>query len=87
MSPANAIKDHLRDWYLGTEPGDFVSKAVILDEVKYGVPKGMCFSMPVETKDWNFKVVDFPIDQFTKDKINRSIEEIGKELESVGFKL
>ena len=87
MSPANAIKDHLRDWYLGTELGDFVSQAVILDEVKYGVPKGMCFSMPVESKDWNFNVVDFPIDQFTKDKIYRSIEEIGKELESVGFKL
>ncbi len=85
MSPANAIKDHLRDWFMGTEPGDFVSKAVILDEQKYGVPKGMCFSMPVETKDFNFNVVDFAVDQFTQDKINRSIEEISKELEMVGF--
>ncbi len=87
MSPANAIKDHLRDWYLGTEPGDFVSKAVILDEVKYAVPKGMCFSLPVETKNFDFNVVDFPIDQFTKDKINKSIEEIDNELKSVGYRL
>jgi malate/lactate dehydrogenase len=87
MSPANAIKDHIRDWFRGTDPGDFVSKAVILDEVKYGVPKGMCFSLPVECKDFDFNVVDFPIDQFTRDKINRSIEEISKELTSVGFKL
>jgi malate/lactate dehydrogenase len=87
MSPANAIKDHLRDWYQGTEPGDFVSMAVIPDEPKYGVPKGMCFSMPCEAHDWKFKIVDFDIDTYTKDKINRSIEEINNELESVGFKL
>ncbi len=86
MSPANAVKDHLRDWYLGTDPGDYVSMGVISDGKKYGVPEGMCFSMPVECNNWNMHIPDFELDKFTTDKLNKSIDEIANELKHVGIK-
>ena len=81
MSPANAIKDHLRDWYLGTEPDDYVSMAVIPGENNYGIPNNMCFSLPVVCSDFKYNIVkDIKLDDFHKKKILASIEEIRKEL-------
>ena len=90
MSPANAVKDHLKDWCYGPAHDDYVSMAVIADGTYYGIPKGMCFSLPVITKDFDFEVVkkfhildhEGPI-KLIKD----SIDEIYKEYESIGFKL
>jgi malate dehydrogenase len=87
MSPANAVKDHLHDWFLGTPKNSCVSMGVISDG-SFGVPKGMCFSMPVKTKNFNYEILgDLKLDEFTKDKIQKSIKEIDYELNSVGFKL
>jgi malate dehydrogenase len=80
MSPANAIKDHIRNWYLGTDAGHYVSMAVISDGKKYGVPEGMCFSMPVECDNWDMNIPVFDLDEFTMNKLKTSIEEIAEEL-------
>jgi malate/lactate dehydrogenase len=86
MGPANAVKDHLRDWYFGTPLNDFVSMAVIADGKSYGVPSGICYSLPVETKNFQYKVVnEIDIDDFTKNKIEKSTQEIRKELSEIGF--
>merc|ERR550534_649021 len=37
-SAANAALDHVRSWFLGTEPGEWVSMAVPSDG-SYGIPK------------------------------------------------
>ena len=86
MSPAAAIKDHFKDWYLGTQPGDYVSMGVI-SEGQYGVPKGMCFSMPCMTKNFEFEIPKIENDNFVKNKLLRSVEEIYRDLSLVGFKL
>ncbi len=87
MGPANAIKDHIRDWFLGTEPGDYASMAVISDGKLYGIPKGIGFSLPCITENFDFKVVDnFELDDFTKLKLEKSYQEINEELELIGFK-
>lgn len=86
MSPASAIKDHIRDWYLGTEEDNTVSMGVISDGKHYGVPKGMCFSLPCKTKNFQYEVCDYAVGNFTQNKIKLSIDEIKKEVESVGFK-
>lgn len=88
MGPANAIKDHIRDWFVGTEPGDYASMAVISDGKTYGVPKGVGFSFPCETKNFDYKIVDdFVLDEFTKNKIEKSYKEIVDELSLISFKI
>lgn len=46
ISATKAIIDHLRDLYIGSDR--IVSMGVILDEEKYGVPPGLCFSFPTQ---------------------------------------
>ncbi len=46
ISAAKAIGDHLRDWYIGTEEGVYVSMGVISDG-SYKIPKGVVSSRPV----------------------------------------
>lgn len=88
MGPANAIKDHLKDWFIGTEPGNYVSMAVISNGNYYDVPKNLCFSLPVECKDAKYKIVDdLDVDEFTKQKIKFSKDEIINELNGIGFKV
>lgn len=87
MSPANAIKDHLHDWYFGPGRNENVSMGVISDGRCYGVPKGMCFSMPVVTKDFNYEVARMQVSEYSKKKIQISVNEILQELNSIGFKL
>jgi malate/lactate dehydrogenase len=54
-SAANAVCDHMHDWFVGTV-GDYVSMAVVSDG-SYDVPKGLVFSFPVTCKDGTFKIV------------------------------
>ena len=56
MSAANAVKDHLHDWYFGTKEGEFVSMGVYSDE-SYGVPAGLIYSFPVTCENFDYKIV------------------------------
>lgn len=47
MSAANAIKDHLHDWMLGTAQGEVVSMGVISDGNPFGVAEDLVYSFPV----------------------------------------
>ncbi len=79
FSAANATKDHLRDWYHGTKHGEWVSMGVISNG-EYGVPKGLCYSYPVATKDFDYHVVDLlKIDEFSHQKMQVSTEELVQE--------
>ena len=66
-SAANAICDHMHDWWFGTKAGKFVSMGVTSDGNSYGVPEGLIFSFPLEiTTGGDWKVVDgLPIDTFS----------------------
>ncbi|HYX65340.1 MAG TPA: malate dehydrogenase, partial [Burkholderiales bacterium] len=44
-SAANAAIDHMRDWALGSKPGDYVSIGVRSDG-SYGIPEGVIFGYP-----------------------------------------
>jgi len=51
FSAANATKDHLKDWYFGTRPGEFVSMGVVSDGKNgYDIPDDVCYSFPVICK-------------------------------------
>lgn len=80
FSAANAIKDHLHDWYFGTKEGVIVSKAIVSDG-SYGVPKGLVFSFPVRCKPhFNIEIVkDLDISGFSQEKINATTQELEEE--------
>lgn len=67
FSAANAVKDHLRDWYKGTEK--YVSMGVVSDG-SYGVPAGLWSSMPVICKDFTYTIVrGLELSEFCKEKV------------------
>ncbi|KAF1741143.1 hypothetical protein MXB_1946, partial [Myxobolus squamalis] len=46
LSAAQAVCDHILDWFLGTEDGHFVTMGVYSNGC-YNIPKGLIFGLPV----------------------------------------
>lgn len=78
-SAANAAVEHMRDWVLGTAPGEFVSMAVPSDG-SYGVPTGLIFSFPVKCKSGRYEIVQgLAMNDFAKQKMALTIAELVQE--------
>lgn len=81
MSAAKAACDHVRDWWIGTAPGTYVSMGVVSDG-SYGIPKDIVFSFPVEIKDKQWKIVQgLNIDDFARGKLDITTKELLEEKE------
>ena len=82
FSAAHAAKDHLKDWYCGTKSGEFVSMGVV-SAGEYNIPKGIVFSFPVQCESgFGYKVIEnLKFDEFSKLKIEQSLEELVSEKE------
>jgi len=75
-SAANAACDHVRTWALGTEPGDWVSMAIVSDG-SYGVPEGLVSSFPVTCAAGEYTVVQgLDIDDFSQSRIDATVNEL-----------
>ena len=78
-SAANGIIDHVHDWVLGTQDGDWVSMAVPSDG-SYGVTEGIIFSYPVTCKDGDYSIVQgLELSDFIKAKMKDSEAELTDE--------
>ena len=68
FSAANAVIDHLKDWFLGT---DKIVSLGVVSEGDYGIPKGLWTSLPVRcTGNFKYEIVrDVPLSEFCKAKI------------------
>jgi malate dehydrogenase len=81
MSAAKAASDHVRDWWHGTQPGNFVSMGVVSDG-SYGIPKDIVFSFPVEIKNKQWKIVQgLKLDDFARGKLDITTKELLEEKE------
>lgn len=81
MSAAKAASDHMKDWFLGTKPGKFVSMAVISNGA-YDVPKDVIFSFPVIIENGKWKIVEgLPIDDFSRGMLDATGKELVEERE------
>ncbi len=79
----NGLFDHMRDWELGTPEGDWVSMAIPSDG-SYGIPEGVISSFPVTCSNGSYEIVQgLDIDQFSRQKIDASSEELVTERETV----
>ncbi len=81
-SAANAAIDHMRDWALGTN-GKWVTMG-ILSQGWYGIPEGVMFGFPVTCENGEYKVVEgLPIDEFSQQCINKTLDELKGEEDGV----
>ena len=81
-SAANAAIDHMRDWALGTN-GEWVTMG-IPSEGWYDIPKDIVFGFPVTTENGEYKIVEgLPIDEFSRQCINKTLAELEGERDGV----
>jgi len=82
-SAANAAIDQMRSWALDTEEGDWVSMGVLSDG-SYGIDKGLVYSFPVTVMNGKVSIVKgLPINDFSKQKMRLTENELKEEREAV----
>ncbi|MEM8996082.1 MAG: malate dehydrogenase [Acidobacteriota bacterium] len=78
-SAASAAIDHVRDWFLGSAEGDWVSMAVPSDG-SYGIEEGVVYSYPVTCKDGHYEIVQgLEINEFSRARMDATDAELREE--------
>jgi malate dehydrogenase len=82
-SAANAAIDHMRDWALGTNDGDWVSMGIYSDG-SYGVAEGLIYSFPCTCKDGKWSIVQgLEISEFSQARMKATEQELTEERDAV----
>ncbi|WP_154223178.1 malate dehydrogenase [Marinicella rhabdoformis] len=82
-SAASSAIDHMRNWALGTNEGDWVSMAIPSDG-SYGIAPGIIFSYPVTCANGTYTIVqDLPVNEFSQSRIDATEEELREERAAV----
>jgi malate dehydrogenase len=82
-SAANAAIDHMRDWYQGTAPGEWVSMGVPSDG-SYDVPAGLISGFPCTCSGDEWSIVrKLELDDDARSRIDASAAELAQEREAV----
>lgn len=82
-SAASAAIDHVRDWALGSAPGDWVSMAVPSDG-SYGIAEGIVYSFPVRCANGRYEIVqDLAISDFSRERMKATEAELLEERDGV----
>ena len=85
-SAANAAIDHIHDWWLGTD-GKWVTMGIPSDGA-YGIPEETMFGFPVTCENGEYKLVEgLEIDDFSRERINISLQELEEEKAGVAHLL
>ncbi len=82
-SAAAAAIDHVYTWVNGTREGDWTSAAIVSDG-SYDVPEGLVSSFPVTASNGTWEIVQgLEISDFSRERIDASVAELGEEREAV----
>jgi malate dehydrogenase len=82
-SAANAAIEHIHDWVNGTPDGDWVSMGVVSDG-SYGISEGLIVGHPCTCAGGEYSIVQgLEIDEFSRARIDASVNELGEEREAV----
>jgi malate dehydrogenase len=80
-SAASAAVDHVRDWVAGTE--NWVSMGVVSDG-SYDLPEGLISGFPCTCAGGRWSIVEgLDIDEFSRSKIDASVQELSDERSTV----
>jgi malate dehydrogenase len=78
-SAASAAVDHMRDWALGTQDGDWTSMAIPSDG-SYGIAPGVIYSYPCVCKNGKYEIVQgLAIDEFSRQRMTATDKELREE--------
>lgn len=78
-SAANAALEHMRDWVLGTDDGDWTSMGIPSDG-SYGIEAGLMYSFPVVCSDGQYSIVqDLPVSDFSRARMDTTAAELKEE--------
>lgn len=76
-SAAAAACEHVHDWWYGNQEGGWVSMGVILEKETYGIPAGICYSMPCNIVNGKWEIVQgLHIDEFSRGKMDKNATEL-----------
>ncbi len=82
-SAANAAIEHVRDWVLGTPPGDWVTMGIPSDG-SYGIAEGVMFGYPVTCANGEYQIVrGLELSDFSKARAAASHKELLEERDGV----
>jgi malate dehydrogenase len=82
-SAANAVVDTVRSLTTPTPEGDWNSVCVCSDG-SYGIDKGLIASFPIRVADGKWEMVqDVPLNEFSKEKIEATVQELREERDAV----
>ena len=82
-SAASAAIDHMRSWVLGTIEGDWVSMGIPADG-SYGIEAGIMYSYPCVCKNGHYEIVQgLSVDEFSREKMQATEQELREERASV----
>jgi len=82
-SAASSAIDHVRDWVLGAQDGDWVSMAVPSDG-SYGIPAGVIYGYPVTCKNGDYQIVQgLAINDFSRARMDATHKELLEERDGV----
>ncbi|HEY0878045.1 MAG TPA: malate dehydrogenase [Zeimonas sp.] len=86
-SAANAALDHMRDWALGA--GERWVTMGIPSDGSYGIPQGIIYGFPVICRGGGeYELVrDLPIDEFSRSKMDHTLNELVEERDGVAHLL
>ena len=86
-SAANAAVDHVRNWVLGTDAGNWVSMGVPSDG-SYGVPEGVMFGFPATCHDGHYHIVQgLTHDDDGKARMAATLKELQEERAAIAHLL
>ena len=85
-SAANAAIDHMHDWALGTD-GKWVTMGVPSDG-SYGIPETVMYGVPVTCANGEYtRVEGLPIDDFSRERMDKTLAELEEERAGVAHLL
>jgi len=85
-SAASAALAHVRDWFLGTAPGTWVSMGVMSDG-SYDIPKGIIYSFPCTCANGEYKIVqNLSVDSFSRNLMTLTANELIEEATEAGVR-
>lgn len=80
MSAARGATTHMRSWFLGTAPGEYVSMGVSSDGSDYGFGKDLMYSLPCSCKNGKWEVVKgLNINDYSKGMMKATEDELKEE--------
>ena len=82
-SAASSAIDHIRDWFHGSQEGDWVSMGIPSDG-SYGIPEGVIYSYPVVCRNGAYEIVQgLSIDDFSRSRMDATHRELLEERDGV----